>query len=137
VRVWDLKHRLSRRGGTGGCVPHTVPSHSEFNNSADDGWSEFTGDTSYDIAMDDEYMFEAGAVLEKNILGGLAPQNFPSPPILPTPFPSLPPGPLNFPSHPCPLPLPSFPFPPRSPFLFPDPFLPLPVPFSFSSLPSP
>ena len=63
--------------------------------------------------------------------GGLAPLNFPSPPLFPTLFPS-PPYPLNFPCHPFP-PFPSLPFPlpPLSYFLIPSvpslsPFLPLP-----------
>jgi len=59
----------------------------------------------------------AGAVLGKNIGGGLAPLNFPSS------F-SLPPLALNFPPS-----LSSLPFPPPSPFLFSHPFLPLPSPF--------
>jgi len=63
----------------------------------------------------------------KKHLGGLAPLNFPSPPVFPTLFPS-PPYPLNLPSHHF-LPIHSLPVPPPSPFLFPHPFLPLPFPF--------
>ena len=80
----------------------------------------------------------SGAVLGKNIWGGLAPLNFSSPPLFPTPFPSRPPWSLklSLPSL-SPFPSPPFPFLPPSPFLFPYPFLPLPLPLSFPSLPSP
>ena len=67
----------------------------------------------------------AGGVLGKNIWGGLAPLNFPSPPLFPSP-----PYPLNFPSHPSP---PSLPFPPSPPFPFPLPALSY---FLISSFPS-